>query len=122
MNRLDYITTTPVSERKLVEDAIVCKDGTTLSVQASDGHYCSPRNNRGPWTAVEVGFPSVKPPDSWQQYAEEWTRKQDWFSFVIPFLGKKIAISRYVDNSTGTVYAWIPVQLVRDFIYIHGGE
>ena len=39
MNRLDYITTTPVSKRNAVEEPIVCKDGTKLSVQASETHY-----------------------------------------------------------------------------------
>ena len=38
---------------------IVCKDGTTLSVQASEFHYCTPRDNKGPYTHVEIGFPST---------------------------------------------------------------
>lgn len=33
---------------------ITCKDGTTLSVQASKYHYCKPREDTGPWTHVEV--------------------------------------------------------------------
>lgn len=40
---------------------IVCADGFSLSVQANQGAYCAPRNNRGPWYEVEVGFPSAKP-------------------------------------------------------------
>lgn len=35
-------------------DLVKCADGTTLSVQASGGHYCTPRDNQGPYTAVEV--------------------------------------------------------------------
>ena len=31
-------------------------NGVELSVQASDNHYCSPRDNDGPWTSVEVGI------------------------------------------------------------------
>lgn len=38
--------------------AIECADGFTMSVQASRSHYCTPRNDVGPYTAVEVGFPS----------------------------------------------------------------
>lgn len=36
---------------------LVCKDGTKLSVQASEYHYCEPKNNTGPWTAFETGTP-----------------------------------------------------------------
>lgn len=36
---------------------IVCKDGFSLSVQASPYHYCSPRSDTGPYTHVEVGEP-----------------------------------------------------------------
>lgn len=34
--------------------SITCGDGTVMSVQASEFHYCVPRSNEGPWTAVEV--------------------------------------------------------------------
>lgn len=39
---------------KHLADPITCKDGSTLSVQASEGHYCTPRSNFGPYTEVEV--------------------------------------------------------------------
>ena len=39
-------------------DLIKCADGFTMSVQASRGNYCSPRNDSGPYDSVEVGFPS----------------------------------------------------------------
>lgn len=42
-----YVFKAPVPE-------VVCKDGTTLSVQASETHYCTPRENKGPYTEVEV--------------------------------------------------------------------
>jgi len=37
---------------------VICKSGLTMSVQASETHYCSPKNNVGPYSRVEVGFPS----------------------------------------------------------------
>ncbi len=46
--------------RRTTVRAVVCADGTTLSVQASSTHYCSPRDDDGPWSAVEIGFPSRK--------------------------------------------------------------
>jgi hypothetical protein len=39
---------------KEILPAINCADGTTLSVQASRTHYCSPRDDIGPYTEVEV--------------------------------------------------------------------
>ena len=98
MYYLDSIIGTPVSERGAVVSRIVCKDGTSLSVQASFGHYCTPRNDEGPWTAVEVGFPSACPPESWAEYAEDW------------------------NNPLDTVYGYVPVQMVQHFISLHGGE
>lgn len=83
----------PTGYRRFIADAIVCKDGTTLSVQASEGHYCEPRNNQGPWYAVEVGYPSAKPPIKWEKFCDG------------------------VD-----VYARVPVTEVKAFINQHGGE
>jgi hypothetical protein len=39
---------------KEIAPSVQCKDGTTLSVQASTNHYCTPRENFGPYTEVEV--------------------------------------------------------------------
>lgn len=33
---------------------IICKDGSSLSVQASEGHYCYPRCASGPYETVEI--------------------------------------------------------------------
>ena len=79
-------------------DRVKCADGVTLSVQASEYHYCTPRTNHGPYYRVEVGFPSIKPPDSWARYAD--------YGDVV------------WDEAEGTdiVYGYIPVELVREFI------
>ena len=58
-----------------VRPPVECKDGFKMSVQAGMYHYCSPQNDVGPWTSVEVGFPSKVEPILWE-YAEEpgkWT-------------------------------------------------
>lgn len=39
---------------KTLAPVVQCKDGTTLSVQASALHYSTPRENTGPYSAVEV--------------------------------------------------------------------
>jgi len=34
--------------------SVTCGDGTEMSVQASQYHYCTPRSDEGPWASVEV--------------------------------------------------------------------
>lgn len=47
---------------------ITCADGFTLSVQASATHYCSPRDNEGPYTSVEVWGCGC--PEGWEDYGD----------------------------------------------------
>lgn len=86
---------------KEIEGRITCQDKTTLSVQASHYHYCTPRDDTGPYTQVEVGFPDAEPPDTWSEYFDG-----DWEK----------------DNRCDSVYGWVPVSLVELFIESHGGE
>ena len=93
----EFLTYASISRRfKKKAGYITCADGTTLSVQASSMHYCRPRADLGPYTHVEVGFPSVDPPETWAVYAD----------------------GKYPSD----VYGYIPVALVREFIDAHGGE
>ena len=80
---------------------VKCADGTTLSVQASDGHYCKPRHNYGPYYELEVGYPSAEPPQSWRTYFDG-----DWES----------------DDHKESVYGYVPVEEIACFIRSHGGE
>jgi hypothetical protein len=75
---------------------IVCADGFSLSVQATHGAYCSPRNNTGPWHEVEVGFPSAAP---------------------------ELIMNRAEDpeKPTKTVYGYVDIELVEQLIDMHGG-
>ncbi len=98
--------------RRIGPNRITCTDGFSVSVLAGAGCYCTPRPDywpfeggiareySGPYSEVEVGFPSEPPApwDSWETYAEE------------------------PDRPTETVYSYVPVQLVRDLIEAHGGE
>ena len=90
------MNTTEIYERKRYE-AIVCADGASVSIQAGAGIYSTPRDNRGPYTHIEAGFPSVEPPASWREYADD------------------------VEHPTETVYAYMPYDCVDEFINIHGG-
>ena len=76
---------------------LILDDGASLSVQAGGHLYCSPRDDKGPYTKVEVGFPSETPPEAWKEFAEEW------------------------DRPTNTVYGYVPLNMVMLYIGAHGG-
>lgn len=75
---------------------ISCKDGFKVSVQASNTHYCEPRDDNGPWSKVECGFPTEAVP-CWLEYAAD------------------------KDRPTDTVYGYVPILLVVEALDSHGG-
>ena len=54
---------------------IICNDGFMLSVQASSFHYCSPRDNMGPYKELEV---MCDGPESWSIYEEGDNKLYAW--------------------------------------------
>jgi hypothetical protein len=76
---------------------IMCYDGFSVSIQAGQYSYCQPRNNDGPYTHFELGFPS-RADELIQVYAED------------------------PDQPTGTVYPQVPLELVLALIAKHGGR
>jgi hypothetical protein len=72
-------------------------DGESISIQASCNHYCAPRDDEGPWSRVEIGYPSVKPQEEMMEFCED------------------------PNNPTGSVYGYVPIRLACDFINAHGG-
>ena len=72
---------------------IVCNSGLQMSVQASRHHYCTPRNDVGPWTHVEIGFPNKDLPE----------------------------IAEYSDGEDSSVYGWVPIGLVEKIVEDNGG-
>ena len=76
---------------------VICADGFEMSVQAHQTAYCSPRmDNAEKYTSVEIGFPSARE-SLLMEFAEE------------------------VNDPTGTVYGYVPVQTVTNVIVKHGG-
>jgi len=71
-------------------------DGFTMSVQASDGHYCNPRNDIGPYRSVEIGYPSEA-----EQLIIEYAESPEY--------------------PTDTVYGYVPVEIADAVIEKHGG-
>lgn len=116
MSKLGHILSTPTRDvldldaaaptegcREWCMPKIECADGASLSVQASRTHYCQPRDSRGPWYEVEVGYvENAEVPDSWREYADTGPDDEDW--------------------RASDVYGYVPVDLVRAFIESHGGE
>lgn len=77
--------------------AIQCADGLRMPVQASENHYCGPcESGLNAYYEVEVGFPSERV-EELMPYAED------------------------PDDPTGTVYGYVPVDVVNMIIEQHGG-
>ena len=72
------------------------RSGFGVSVQARNRNYCTPRDDFGPYTQVELGFPTA--PDS----------------LIIGFAEDS-------DNPTETVYGYVPVGIVQALAVKHGG-
>jgi hypothetical protein len=75
---------------------VECADGFSMSVQGSGSAYCTPRNDSGVYTEMEVGFPS----------AED--------ALLMPF-------AEDTDRPTETVYGYVPVEIILQVIANHGG-
>lgn len=74
-----------------------CADGFEVSIQASEFHYCQPRDNSGQYWEVELGFPTSHPGEEVAAFAED------------------------ENDLTGTVYGYVPIELVDDLLQSHGG-
>ena len=76
---------------------VVCADGFSMSVQADEFTYCSPRvNGAETYTQVEIGFPS-----EYEELIIDWAENRD--------------------QPTETVYGYVPVSVVTNVLAKHGG-
>ena len=86
-----------MSFRDELNKAVKCADGFTMSVQANQGGYCSPRiDNAERYESVEVGYPSDIEP------------------LLMPYCEDE-------EDPTGTVYGYVPSHVVTTVIAKHGG-
>ena len=76
---------------------LVCKDGFSMSVQADERAYCSPRNDIGPYDSVEVGYPSRQ-----EQLLMPWCEDPG--------------------SPCDTVYGYVPSLVIWEVINKHGGH
>ena len=80
-----------------INERIVCADGFSFSVQASEFHYCTPRVTKyEPYKEYEVGFPSVEE-ESLMPYKEK------------------------ANSALNAVYGYVPRKVVEEIIAKHGG-
>lgn len=79
-----------------VRPRVTFADGTSVSIQASGFHYCEPKTDEGPWTEVELGFPS-------REIAE-----------LMPY-------AESPEKPCDTVYGYVPVAIVDALIIACGG-
>ena len=77
---------------------LLLADGTSLSIQASDGHYSEPRKTTAysKYESFEIGFPSCEIAEI-KQFAED------------------------ENDLTETVYPYVPKQIILDLIESRGG-
>lgn len=86
-----------MSFRDKLNKAVKCADGFSMSVQAHEGGYCSPRvDNAERYDSVEVGYPSKVEP-----LLEPWCEDPE--------------------QPTNTVYGYVPSHVVTTVIAKHGG-
>jgi hypothetical protein len=78
---------------------MILKSGFVISVQASEAHYCTPRDNEGPYLAVEMMFlSSTKIPATLKPYLAS---KDEW--------------------GVGALFFNVPTAFVNSWIEINGG-
>lgn len=79
-----------------VNTRATCPDGWSVSIIAKSGAYCSPRGDRGPWTHVELGFPTAHEPDL-EVYKEPLQERHE-----------------------DSVFPYVPVEVVEAILVKHG--
>lgn len=117
------------------ENWIICADGFKVSVIAGAGAYCTPRpalsadiwfsnlhevphDYPGPFSTVEVGYPSVRPePYMCTAWHDGYDRHEDH-----PVCDGWVTYSDGDEFKPGSIYGYVPVEMVRALIASHGGE
>ena len=82
--------------RKKLNTTVRCRDGFAMSVQASGEHFCTPRQDHGPYTHVEVA--------TCQHEAQ-----------LLPFAESGEA------GTAPELYVNVPAAVIRAIVAVHGG-
>ena len=86
---------------QLIRPRAICKDGYSISIQASHCHYCDPREDfLEEYDSVELGYPNQYD-ELIDEYAEDFDDD-----------GKAC---------TNTVFGFVPMEIVEKLVKKHGG-
>lgn len=97
ININEYIKNNRHEQNKFIAKRITCNDGFSMSVQAGEYNYCAPRfDDCDFYYEFEIGFPS-EPEELIIYYAENES------------------------DPTGTVYGYVPIEIVEQVIVKRGG-
>ncbi len=77
-----------------------CADGFNVSIQTGEALYCLPRSSEGPWSHVELGYPS-EPMPALAQWAE--CEPED------------------ASTMTDGIWPYVPLSAVARVLASHGG-
>jgi len=113
---------TAVKWHQMKRPRVFCKDGYSVSIQASEYHYCEPKYSQIP----------PKNNGRWLIYNGSWFLPGEFFSpDYIPYKTVELGypseadelINEYGDGDdyTNAVYAYVPVEVVEQLIEKHGG-
>ena len=96
----------PSQKEKPMYDRVEFNNGGKVSIQASRTHYSEPRNDEGPYTHVEIGYPTreTRIPKSLIRF-EETSQNGQGEDF----------------NPYDTIYPYVPASVVRKLIQMNGG-
>ena len=88
---------------KKVQPRVVCNDGFSISIQASRDHFCTPRDDIGPYEYVEAAYPS------------------EWEDLLLPFTDNDTDRTPVICGTAPTLYVNVPASVIREMINKHGG-
>jgi hypothetical protein len=96
----------PVRKFKPMYDRVEFNNGGKVSIQASRSHYSTPRKDEGPYTHVEIGFP---------------TRETRIPKLLIRFEENSQNGQGEDFNPYESVYPYVPASVVKKLIQMNGG-
>jgi hypothetical protein len=95
-----------------LNEKIICADGFTVSIQANEGAYCTPRRcNAERYTEVELGYPS-EPEELIMNWMEVYGENPDPLDSVYPYVPVSVVIN-VIAKHGGIVSGEVPAGIPR---------
>ena len=104
---------------------LCCKDGFFISIQASAGHYCTPRRTYdGPYSQIEAGYPSWVEELLLPYMRDKVTFRamlKSVFSKFVTWRMKRYMVWAWLQGPKAAIYPWLPVEVMDAVIAKHAG-